>query len=124
MPPMRQLSGIDVSFLNMETSTVFGHVSSLNIYDPSTAPGGAGLEVTKNIILEKLDQLAPFRRRLAEVPLGLDLPYWVEDTNFDIDFHVRHHAVAPPGPTSSWPRPSPASCLARSTAAGRCGSCT
>jgi WS/DGAT/MGAT family acyltransferase len=94
---MRQLSGIDVSFLNMETSTVFGHVSSLNIYDPSTAPGGAGLEVTKNIILEKLDQLAPFRRRLAEVPLGLDLPYWVEDANFDIDFHVRHHAVAPPG---------------------------
>jgi diacylglycerol O-acyltransferase / wax synthase len=97
MPAMRQLSGIDVSFLNMETSTVFGHVSSLNIYDPSTAPGGAGLEVTKNIILEKLDQLAPFRRRLAEVPLGLDLPYWVEDANFDIDFHVRHHAVAPPG---------------------------
>ncbi len=97
MPPMRQLSGIDVSFLNMETSTVFGHVSSLNIYDPTTAPGGAGLEVTKNIILEKLDQLAPFRRRLAEVPLGLDLPYWVEDDAFDIDFHVRHHAVAPPG---------------------------
>ena len=97
MPPMRQLSGIDVSFLNMETSTVFGHVSSLNIYDPTTAPGGAGLEVTKNIILEKLDQLAPFRRRLAQVPLGLDLPYWVEDDDFDIDFHVRHHAVAPPG---------------------------
>jgi len=32
-----------------------------------------------------------------DVPLGLDLPYWVEDPNFDIDFHVRHHAVAPPG---------------------------
>jgi WS/DGAT/MGAT family acyltransferase len=97
MPAMRQLSGIDVSFLNMETPTVFGHVSSLNIFDPSPAPGGAGLEATKNIILEKLDQLAPFRRRLAEVPLGLDLPYWVEDADFDIDFHVRHHAVAPPG---------------------------
>jgi WS/DGAT/MGAT family acyltransferase len=94
---MRQLSGIDVSFLNMETPTVFGHVSSLNIYDPSTAPGGAGLEVTKQIILERMDQLAPFRRRLVEVPLGLDLPYWIEDSDFDIDFHVRHHAVAPPG---------------------------
>lgn len=94
---MRQLSGIDVSFLNMETPTTFGHVSSLNIYDPAGAPGGAGVEVTKQIILERMDQLAPFRRRLVEVPLGLDLPYWVEDPNFDIDFHVRHHAVAPPG---------------------------
>ena len=94
---MRQLSGVDASFLNMETASVFGHVSSLNIFDPSAAPGGAGLEATKQTILERIDLLAPFRRRLVEVPLGLDLPYWIEDPNFDIDFHVRHHAVAPPG---------------------------
>ena len=94
---MRQLSGIDVSFLNMETPSTFGHVSSLNIYDPSGAPGGAGLEATKQIILERIDLLAPFRRRLIEVPFGLDLPYWIEDPDFDIDFHVRHHAVPPPG---------------------------
>ena len=94
---MKQLSGIDASFLNMETSTVFGHVSSLNLYDPSGAPGGAGLEATKQLILERIDELTPFRRRLVEVPLGLDLPYWIEDPDFDIDFHVRHHAVPPPG---------------------------
>jgi WS/DGAT/MGAT family acyltransferase len=94
---MKQLSGIDVSFLNMETAAVFGHVSSMNIYDPTGVPGGAGLEATKQIILERMDQLAPFRRRLVEVPLGLDLPYWIEDPEFDIDFHVRHHAVPPPG---------------------------
>src|SRR3954451_930246 len=94
---MRQLSGIDVSFLNMETPSVFGHVSSLNIYDPAGAPGGAGVEATKQIILERIDQLAPFRRRLVEVPLGLDMPYWIEDPAFDIDFHVRHHAVPAPG---------------------------
>jgi WS/DGAT/MGAT family acyltransferase len=94
---VRQLSGIDVSFLNMETPTTFGHVASLNIYDPSTAPGGAGVDVTKKIILERMDQLGPLRRRLREVPFGLDLPYWIEDRDFDIDFHVRHHAVPPPG---------------------------
>ncbi|MCU1390040.1 MAG: wax ester synthase/diacylglycerol acyltransferase, partial [Ilumatobacteraceae bacterium] len=94
---MRQLSGIDVSFLNMETASVFGHVSSLNIYDPSDAPGGASVEATKQIILERIDQLAPFRRRLVEVPFGLDMPYWIEDPAFDIDFHVRHHAVPKPG---------------------------
>jgi WS/DGAT/MGAT family acyltransferase len=94
---MRQLNGIDVSFLNMETPSVFGHVSSLNIFDPAGVPGGAGLEATKQIILERIERLAPFRRRLVEVPLGLDLPYWIEDPDFDIDFHVRHHAVPPPG---------------------------
>jgi len=36
---MRQLSGIDVGFLNLETSTAFGHVSSLNIYDPPPPRG-------------------------------------------------------------------------------------
>ena len=89
---MRQLSGIDVTFLNMETSTTYGHVSSLNIYDPTGVPGGAGVEAMKQLILERIDLLAPFRRRLVEVPLGLDLPYWIEDPDFDIDFHVRHHA--------------------------------
>ena len=94
---MKQLSGIDVSFLNMETSAAYGHVSSLNIYDPAGAPGGAGVDAMKQLILERIEQLAPFRRRLVEVPLGLDLPYWIEDPDFDIDFHVRHHAVPPPG---------------------------
>jgi len=94
---MRQLSGIDVSFLNMETPTIFGHVCSLNLFDPSSAPGGAGLEATRQLLLQRMDQLAPFRRRLVEVPLGLDLPYWIEDPYFDIDFHVRHAAVPPPG---------------------------
>jgi WS/DGAT/MGAT family acyltransferase len=94
---MKQLSGVDVSFLNMETNAVFGHVASMTIYDPEGAPGGAGVEATKRAILERIDELAPFRRRLVEVPLGLDLPYWIEDPHFDIDFHVRHHAVPAPG---------------------------
>lgn len=81
----------------METPTTFGHISSVSLYDATEVPGGAGLEAMKEIILERIDQLAPFRRRLVQVPLGLDLPYWVEDPDFDIDFHVRHHAVPPPG---------------------------
>ncbi len=76
---------------------MFGHVSSLNIYDPTDAPGGAGIEATKRILLERMALLEPFRRRLVEVPFGLDNPYWIEDPAFDIDFHVRHHAVPPPG---------------------------
>ncbi len=94
---MEQLTGVDASFLNMETNSVFGHVSSMYTFDATGVPGGAGFEAVRAAILERLDQLPVFRRRLVNVPLGLDLPYWIEDPDFDIDFHLRHHAVPPPG---------------------------
>ena len=37
------------------------------------------------------------RRRVVEVPLSLDHPYWIDDPDFDLDFHVRHLSIAPPG---------------------------
>ena len=40
--------------------------------------------------------------RLVEVPFGLDLPYWVEDPDFDIDFHVRDSAVWKVPETTLW----------------------
>lgn len=94
---MQQLSGIDTSFLNMETSTTFGHVSSLTIFDPTSTEGWAGYEAMRRTLEERLHMMPLFRRRLVEIPLGLDRPWWVEDPNFDLDFHVRHHAVPPPG---------------------------
>src|SRR6202022_3298554 len=38
----------------------------------------------------------PFRWRLQEVPLGLDYPYWIDDRHFDLEYHVRELALAPP----------------------------
>ena len=94
---MRQLSGIDNGFLAMEGPTTYGHVSSITVFDPTGAPGGAGYDATYRLLEERMGQAPLFRRRLVDVPLGLDLPYWVEDPNFDLDFHLRHHAVPPPG---------------------------
>ena len=94
---MKQLSGIDAGFLHMEGPTTYGHVSSLNVYDPNGMPPGAAYEAMFRLVSERLDLVPLFRRRLVEVPLGLDLPYWVEDPNFDLHFHLRHHAVPPPG---------------------------
>ena len=45
----------------------------------------------------RLHMLPPFRWRLAEVPLKLDDPYWIEAPEFDLDFHLREIALAPPG---------------------------
>ena len=94
---MQQLTGLDTSFLNMETPTTYGHVSGLAIFDPSTASVPPTYEDVKQLILDRIHLLPPYRRRLAEVPLGLDHPYWIEDPDFDIDFHVRHMGLPPPG---------------------------
>src|ERR671911_1131298 len=95
---MKQLSGLDASFLYLETGSQFGHVSSLSIYaKPEDDSDYDPFAAWRQQIDRRLHLLEPLRRRLVEVPLGLDLPYWIEDPNFDLDFHVRHHAVPPPG---------------------------
>ena len=95
---MRQLTPLDAQFLAIESSRTYGHVGGLAVYDPSTAPGGQlGLDDICRLVSERLHLLPPFRWRLVQVPLGLDLPYWTEDEHFDLDFHVRESAVPPPG---------------------------
>src|SRR4051794_17764202 len=81
----------------METSAVFGHVGSICVLDPTTAPEPLTLERLTAMIESRLHLLPPFRRRLVTVPLGLDQPYWIEDPGFDIEYHVRELALAAPG---------------------------
>ncbi len=95
---MRQLTALDQQFLALENSRHYGHVGGLSIYDPSTAPGGSlSLLDLQRLIDERLPLVPPFRWKLAEVPFGLDYGYWIEDPDFDLEFHVREIALAPPG---------------------------
>lgn len=97
-PSVKQLSWTDDMILRAETPATPLQVQLLLIYDPSTAPGG---KVTFKGILEELDarlHLADvFRRRLTDLPGGLHRPYWVDDPNFDLEYHVRHIGLPQPG---------------------------
>jgi len=95
---MQQLSGLDASFLYLETPNAPMHIGSLAIYDQSTAPGG--LVTFKSIlrnIEERLHRARCFRQKLVKAPFDLDHPYWIEDADFDLEFHVRHIALPRPG---------------------------
>lgn len=95
---MKQLTGLDASFLYMETASQFGHVSSVSVYErPLDDPDYDPFTAWRDQIERRLHLLEPLRRRLREVPLGLDHAFWVEDPDFDLDFHVRQNAVPPPG---------------------------
>lgn len=95
---MQQLTGMDASFLYFETRNAPTHIGSVGIYDQSTAPGG---RVTFKGILSNIERrlhLARcFRQKLVKVPFDLDHPYWIEDPDFDLEFHVRHIALPYPG---------------------------
>lgn len=94
---MQQLSGLDNSFLVMEAGGTLGHVASISVFDTKGLGERSFYDVLRETIEERLHLLAPYRRRLVEVPLGLDRPYWIEDPDFDLDFHLRHIAVPEPG---------------------------
>ncbi len=95
---MRQLTALDAQFLNVESPTTVGHVGSLIVLDPGTAPGGRwNLESVRDVFEPRLHLAAPLRQRLVEVPLGLGRPYWVDDPHFDIEFHLRELALPAPG---------------------------
>jgi len=95
---MKQLTGIDASFVHLEGTRTHFQVGTLLFYDVSSA---------KNSFVRFKDILATFedrvgrqsllRKKLQTVPLNLDHPYWVDDPDFDIEHHVRHIALPKPG---------------------------
>ncbi|MGI5158240.1 WS/DGAT/MGAT family O-acyltransferase [Microbispora sp. CA-102843] len=94
----QQVSAFDAQFLNFETGTNLAHIAALTILDPSGRPGGALTREDLIALLKRRLHLAPpLRRRLVEVPFGLDHPYWAEDREVDFDYHVRDLALPPPG---------------------------
>lgn len=94
---MKRLTGMDASFLYLETPTSHMHVAGLNIYDPSEMDERWDADRIKLEIERRLHLVPPFRRRLKMVPFGLHHPLWIEDPDFDLDYHVRHAALPSPG---------------------------
>jgi diacylglycerol O-acyltransferase len=94
---LQQLTGMDASFLYLETGRSYGHVSGLSIYERPDDPDYRPYDAFRRQIESRLPILPPFRRRLVEVPFGLDHPYWINDPDFDLDYHIRYVAVPPPG---------------------------
>lgn len=94
---MQQLTGLDAAFLALETKNSTGHVGGVCILDPSEAPKPLDLANLTEVMAQRLPLVPVLRRKLLEVPLGLDQPYWVDDAEFDIEYHIRELALPSPG---------------------------
>lgn len=94
---MQRLSGLDATFLYLETPSAHMHVAMTGIYDTSTMPDGYSFEAFRDHVASRFHSIPAFTRRLAEVPFKLHHPVWIEDPHFDVDYHIRRVAVPAPG---------------------------
>ena len=94
---MQQLTGLDATFLQMENGQTYGHVTGLAIYKPPADGPAITVDEMRDEVERRLHLVPPLRRRLVEIPFGIDHPFWIEDPDFDLDYHLRHIAVPTPG---------------------------
>lgn len=94
---MERMTGLDASFLYLETETQLLHVCALVLLDPAT--GGVPYEFAalKQELGRRLHLVPTMRRRIHRVPFDLDHPVWVEDPSFDLDYHVYRVGIPSPG---------------------------
>jgi diacylglycerol O-acyltransferase len=88
-----RLSPADASFLHVEDNVSHMHIASVAIFE---GPPPAYAEVL-GMLEGKLPLVPRYRQVVREVPLDLGRPVWVDDPNFNIEYHVRHTALPAPG---------------------------
>jgi WS/DGAT/MGAT family acyltransferase len=94
---LRKLSGLDAGFLYLETPATPMHVGSLTVYDPPADLDGSFAARVRTHLGKRLHLAPLLHQQLAEVPLELGHPVWVEAGEVDLDWHVRSARVPRPG---------------------------
>jgi diacylglycerol O-acyltransferase / wax synthase len=90
---MDRLSALDVSFLTNESSASHMHVGGICIFEGPAM----GYEDLLEHISSRLQLVPRFRQKLAYPPAPTGRPFWVDDPNFNLEYHVRHSALPAPG---------------------------
>ncbi|MDH6170390.1 diacylglycerol O-acyltransferase [Variovorax boronicumulans] len=94
---MKHLSGLDATFLHLETPEMPMHVGSLNVLDLPKGYKGDFYEDAKQFMASRIHLADVFTRKLALMPFDMSNPVWVEDEDIDLDYHVRHISLPRPG---------------------------
>ena len=85
----------DVAVLAKESARTPMHNMTVEIFDPRDS--GLDYDVLVAHILDRIAFVPRYRKRIRRVPGRLANPVWVDDTDFDISYHVRRSALPLPG---------------------------
>ncbi|MFT6021325.1 MAG: diacylglycerol O-acyltransferase, partial [Saprospiraceae bacterium] len=91
-PNLKAISGMDATFLYVETPTSPMHVGSVAVIE-----GDLEFKTFRKIIQSRLHMIPKLRKRLVYPPFSVDYPYWIDDPIFDLDLHLNFIALPKPG---------------------------
>jgi len=94
---MKQLSGLDASFLHLETPEMPMHVGGLNVFELPKGYHGDFHEDVKAHIVSRMHLASIFTKKLALMPFDMANPVWVDDDAVDVDYHIRKITLPKPG---------------------------
>jgi diacylglycerol O-acyltransferase len=97
---MKFLSGLDASFLHLETADMPMHIGGLMLLDLPYSDDGDFYEKVKLQLISRLHLLTAFTRKLVLMPLEFSNPMWIENADIDIDYHVRKMSLPKSGTMS------------------------
>lgn len=90
-----RLSPEDASFLYLEDATTPMHVGGVAIFRETEA--GFDYDRLVKLIRDRIALAPRYRQKIKHVPGNVGAPVWVDDSNFDVTFHVRRSALPRPG---------------------------
>jgi diacylglycerol O-acyltransferase len=94
---VKRLSGWDALLLYSETPNVHQHTLKVAVVDTADFEGEPTLDVFRQTLRRRLHVLEPLRYQLVDIPLHLHRPMWLEESDIDLEYHVRRVAVPAPG---------------------------
>lgn len=94
---MKHLSGLDATFLHLETPETPMHVGSLQLLTLPAGFEGDFAQRVREFVGGRLHLAEVFQRKLALMPFDIANPAWIDDDDVDLDYHVRHVMLPRPG---------------------------
>lgn len=94
-----RLSQASATLLERESSRIFQHSAVTLVFEPgplSTGDGGVDFGAIRAAVESRLHRVPQYRRKLRWIPFE-DHPVWVDDREFNLDYHLRHTSLARPG---------------------------
>ena len=88
-----RLSTLDSLFLELEDRTSHMHVGAVAVFDGKAPPYRDFLRLVE----ARLPQVPRYRQRVQFVSFKQGRPVWIDESQFDLEYHVRHTALPPPG---------------------------
>ena len=101
---MDHLSGLDASFLYLETPETPMHVGGLNILELPPGYSGNFVDDVRRHIESRLHLASVFQRKLVNMPFDLANPVWVAEDDVDLEYHIRSTVLPAPGNRSQLER--------------------